>query len=279
MASLLAEVVALPVGTYFAIKSVASTKAAVSGSLLMLALGWGVVVFEGRRNRFEIEAAVSASGQSRFPAAYANWIDLGFWRRSVVSWQARRGRRHPDTVVAAVATDWANWTIKRNDRRRPRPLARRIVAVERADTVLWRPVYAPWSLRVVSAIVDFGWILGLALLSNSLGARTLAVCFDALAAAWGLWNSWLAGTTGQSIGKRVANTVLLTGGGHQLVGGPRALIRAVMHTVDLLPACSGFVAPLFDDERRTFADMLANTVVVMNPPGSVGWKDKSRNDS
>ncbi|MGQ0717158.1 MAG: RDD family protein [Pseudonocardiales bacterium] len=78
--------------------------------------------------------------------------------------------------------------------------------------------------------------------------------------AFGLWNSgYLQGTTGQSVGRRVARTKLVKIETSQPVGFGRALLRQLCHILEFF---IGFLWPLWDDKRQTFADKIVGTVVI-----------------
>jgi uncharacterized RDD family membrane protein YckC len=77
---------------------------------------------------------------------------------------------------------------------------------------------------------------------------------------FGIWNSgYLQGATGCSIGRRVAGTKLVAIPTGQPVGVRRALARQLCHVVDI---GVGFLWPLGDRKRQTFADKIVGTVVV-----------------
>lgn len=57
-------------------------------------------------------------------------------------------------------------------------------------------------------------------------------------------------------------TRLVSEGTGQPVGGLTAFLRSVAHLVDALPCFVGYLWPIRDARRQTFADKLAGTVVV-----------------
>jgi uncharacterized RDD family membrane protein YckC len=75
----------------------------------------------------------------------------------------------------------------------------------------------------------------------------------------------LQGRTGQSWGKQVLNIRLLRMQDGQPVGGGMAFLRDLCHILDGLPCILlpiGFLWPIWDARRQTFADKIINTVVV-----------------
>lgn len=135
--------------------------------------------------------------------------------------------------------------------------------VDRPSVGETRIIYTPWHRRVASNLVDFA---GLAILAGAFrehGEPTAFVVCLVIAWAWGLFNALLAGLNGQSVGKRLVGAVLVDGDSFDLIGGRRAILRMVAHIADTFPMGIGFLAPIFSRERRCFADIIMNTVVVM----------------
>jgi uncharacterized RDD family membrane protein YckC len=90
-----------------------------------------------------------------------------------------------------------------------------------------------------------------------------------------IYNSWyLQGTTGQSLGKRVAKLKLISEETGQPVGFGNAFVRQLCHIVDGLPCYVGYFAPLWEPKKQTWADKIMKTVVVNAPdtgaPGGPG---------
>jgi uncharacterized RDD family membrane protein YckC len=78
--------------------------------------------------------------------------------------------------------------------------------------------------------------------------------------AFVVWNSgYQQGTTGQSIGRRVAKTKLVKLETGEPVGFGMALLRQICHGVEF---GIGYLWPLWDPKRQTFADKIVGTVVV-----------------
>jgi uncharacterized RDD family membrane protein YckC len=72
----------------------------------------------------------------------------------------------------------------------------------------------------------------------------------------------LMGRTGQSWGKQVLNIRLLRMQDGQPVGGGIAFVRDLCHILDGLPCILlpiGFLWPIWDSRRQTFADKIVNT--------------------
>jgi uncharacterized RDD family membrane protein YckC len=82
------------------------------------------------------------------------------------------------------------------------------------------------------------------------------------ALAWSLYNAYQAGETGQSYGKKIAGTRLLAEATGQPIGGGLGIGRYFVHIVDSIPCYLGWVWPIWDSKRQTFADKLLKTAVV-----------------
>jgi uncharacterized RDD family membrane protein YckC len=88
------------------------------------------------------------------------------------------------------------------------------------------------------------------------------------ALGWTAYNRWLlAGRTGQSWGKRVTAITLISEQTGQPIGPLNAFLRDLVHILDGI-AYVGYLWPIWDDKRQTFADMLMKTIVVLAPTNS-----------
>ena len=88
-----------------------------------------------------------------------------------------------------------------------------------------------------------------------------SIFFDAVMLGWFVWN-WLVrqGKTGQTVGKKVIGVAVL-GANHQPIGPGMTLARQFAHVLDFLPCFLGYLWPIWDREKRTFADMIVGTRV------------------
>ena len=119
-----------------------------------------------------------------------------------------------------------------------------------------------WGSRVQSAIIDyFGPAIVAGIVVNAI-SRPLGLLLVLAAFGWGLYNGYLQGETGQSTGKKIAGTKLLSTTTGQPIGGGAGVGRAVVHIVDGIPCYLGYLWPLWDAKKQTFADKIMSTVVV-----------------
>lgn len=90
---------------------------------------------------------------------------------------------------------------------------------------------------------------------------SLAIIYLALL-AFGVWNLvFRQGRTGRSIGKSVLGIKLVKESTGDVAGAGLTFGRQVCHIVD---SCFllGYLWPLWDDKRQTFADKICSTVVL-----------------
>jgi uncharacterized RDD family membrane protein YckC len=80
-----------------------------------------------------------------------------------------------------------------------------------------------------------------------------------------LWNrAFKQGRTGQSVGKKVMGIKLVDEHTGQPIGAGMSFVRDLAHTLDGF-CYIGYLWPLWDDKRQTFADKILGTVVVETP--------------
>ena len=121
--------------------------------------------------------------------------------------------------------------------------------------------YADWPKRALSGLIDF---FGPFIVAELIyfGNRGLGILLYLVALAWAIYNAYLGGQTGQSYGKKIAGTRLVSEATGQPIGGGLGIGRYFVHIVDGIPCYLGFLWPLWDAKRQTFADKLLKTAVV-----------------
>jgi uncharacterized RDD family membrane protein YckC len=81
--------------------------------------------------------------------------------------------------------------------------------------------------------------------------------------AYSVYNRWyLGGTTGQSIGKKAHGLKLVSEDTGQPIGMAMAFVRDICHILDSLACFIGWLFPLWDPKRQTFADKIIRTIVI-----------------
>jgi uncharacterized RDD family membrane protein YckC len=99
-------------------------------------------------------------------------------------------------------------------------------------------------------------------LHQTTGSLALIVIGSLTQLAFFVWNTCLRqGRTGASIGKSVLG-LRLVDQDLRPIGGGRAFLRYLLHVVDALPCGLGYLWPIWDSRRQTFADKIMGTVVI-----------------
>ncbi|MGP4044908.1 RDD family protein [Streptomyces sp. 2A115] len=131
------------------------------------------------------------------------------------------------------------------------------------------PPYAHWGLRVGATLVD-GLILMVAYIPAVIGA---AMGSDSGQAIFGLisivailgvaiWMLIQEGKTGQTIGKKALGIRLLRENDGRPLGVGMAFVRRLAHFLDSIACYLGWLWPLWDSKKQTFADKVCGSVVV-----------------
>ena len=154
--------------------------------------------------------------------------------------------------------------------------------------------YAHWGKRVGGYLIDsiltslagiplwIGYVLIIAgagtttvngtttIENNDIGAAPiLLILLGSLTSlAFLIWNTFIKqGRTGYSIGKGVLGIKLIGIQSGQPIGPLMAFVRQIAHIVDSLACYLGWLWPLWDEKRQTFADKILSTVVIDQPQG------------
>jgi len=127
-------------------------------------------------------------------------------------------------------------------------------------------VLAGWWPRAAAEVIDisiytFAMIFLLTFLPGLMSDIGLIV-FVALTVLWPAFNWWyLQGTTGQTVGKKLLRIAVHNAGTSDPTGIPKAIGRYFARFLDTIPLYVGLLWPLWDEERRTFSDMVCFTRV------------------
>lgn len=126
--------------------------------------------------------------------------------------------------------------------------------------------YAHWGLRVGGFLID--WLVGVVPYGIVAAVGAAANSGGLIALGWlvwlviTVWNLWRQGVTGYSVGKQVVGIKLIREADGQPIGGWMSIARQFVHILDALPCYIGFLWPIWDDKKQTFADKVMSTVVV-----------------
>jgi uncharacterized RDD family membrane protein YckC len=122
--------------------------------------------------------------------------------------------------------------------------------------------YASWLQRVGAYLIDAGPIIVVDLILGRITV-VLTVLIWLASLAWTAYNRWYkAGTTGQSLGKKVLNLRLVSEDTGQPIGTLMAFVRDICHIIDSVICLVGYLFPLWDAKRQTIADKIVRTVVI-----------------
>lgn len=139
--------------------------------------------------------------------------------------------------------------------------------------------YAEWIKRVGAYLVDVAVVLpgylvmlvGAPMMggdNGGLAAIGVVLYFAGVAAVLGLaiWDLVLRqGRTGWSIGKQVLGIRLIAEKTGEPLGPGLTFVRMLAHVLDQLPCYLGFLWPLWDPKKQTFADKIMSSVVIEQP--------------
>lgn len=99
--------------------------------------------------------------------------------------------------------------------------------------------------------------------SASGAAVFLSVVLYLVAFGLAIWNQVVRqGRTGQSLGKSALGIRLVGAATGQPIGAVLTFVRQLAHIVDGIPCYLGYLWPLWDAKRQTFADKIMSTYVV-----------------
>ena len=134
------------------------------------------------------------------------------------------------------------------------------------------PPYARWGQRAAAWLIDnFVAFVGIGILDAAYynwgdGPRVTGWIITVIGVVWSLYNAYLAGTTGQSTGKRLMNIRLARYVDGQVVGAAFAVLRLFMNVVFwvicAIPGVLNYLWPLWDQKSQTWSDKIASSVVV-----------------
>jgi len=124
-------------------------------------------------------------------------------------------------------------------------------------------MYANWGQRVGAYLIDYVPIFVLDLIAVILHNALVWLLFILASLAWWIYNRAIqAGRTGQSLGKRTLHLRLISENTGEPIGAGMAFARDICHILDSLACYIGWLFPIWDAKRQTFADKIISTVVV-----------------
>ncbi len=127
--------------------------------------------------------------------------------------------------------------------------------------VLVQLIFVVPAVIVAIATSDIDPVTGTVTASPAGQGITLLLYFAAFVVA--LWNVvWRQGRTGQSLGKSALGIKLAGASTGQPIGAGMSFVRQLAHILDTLACFIGYLWPLWDSKKQTFADKVTSTYVV-----------------
>lgn len=132
---------------------------------------------------------------------------------------------------------------------------------------------AEWSQRALGGLIDY---VGPAVVIYILffATRSLAIFFVLwlLTLGWSLYNAYLNGTTGQSVGKKVVGLKVVGEQTGQVIGAGTGIVRWLIGVAIGIIPCLGalfqlvnLLFPLWDAKKQTLHDKAVKSVVITVP--------------
>ncbi|BBY84760.1 RDD family protein [Mycolicibacterium tokaiense] len=161
--------------------------------------------------------------------------------------------------------------------------------------VLPKEAYTSWFTRVLAALID-GLIVGIPVaIAQGIAIATgenqcttdtvdgysayctsepsalgiiITIVVGVAAFVFAIWNyGYRQGTTGSTVGKSIMKFKVVSEKTWQPIGFGLSIVRQIAHILDSLVCYLGYLWPLWDSKRQTFADKIMTTVCVpIQPP-------------
>jgi uncharacterized RDD family membrane protein YckC len=130
--------------------------------------------------------------------------------------------------------------------------------------------YATWGERFLALLYDSliigvpGVVLIVIGVAIGGGGGTAIIVLAYLGiAGFSLWNRvFLQGHTGQTLGKKRLGIKLIRENTHEVLGPGYCFVRDLAHVLDSLVCDIGYLWPLWDAKKQTFADKVCHTIEV-----------------
>jgi uncharacterized RDD family membrane protein YckC len=123
--------------------------------------------------------------------------------------------------------------------------------------------YANWGQRVGAYLIDYVPIFVLEFIGIISRNAIIYLLMILASIGWWIYNRcFQAGQTGQSLGKKTLHLRLLSEKTGEPIGAGMAFVRDICHILDSLACYIGWLFPIWDAKRQTFADKIISTVVI-----------------
>lgn len=138
------------------------------------------------------------------------------------------------------------------------------------DSLITIPLFIPYfiGIGIAAGSSTTDPVTGQATIDN--GSAVLVIILGlisgVLALAYFIWNYCLKqGKTGYTIGKGIMGIKLVKAETGQPIGAGMSFVRYLAHILDGIPCYIGYLWPLWDAQRQTFADKVIGTYVIDQP--------------
>jgi uncharacterized RDD family membrane protein YckC len=123
--------------------------------------------------------------------------------------------------------------------------------------------YSDWIHRVGAALVEGApAALVFLIFVVAIHVAILTVLIYLALLGYNIYNRWILGGQGQSLGKKALGLMLVSEETGQPIGTLNAFLRDICHAVDGVICGVGYLFPLWDVKRQTIADKIMKTVVI-----------------
>jgi uncharacterized RDD family membrane protein YckC len=93
-------------------------------------------------------------------------------------------------------------------------------------------------------------------------SKPLGIIVYLAAIVWAFYNIYQGGKNGSRWGQKIVGIRMLKEATGQPLGGGLAIARSFVHIVDGIPCYIGYLWPLWDSKKQTFADKIMSTVII-----------------
>lgn len=125
---------------------------------------------------------------------------------------------------------------------------------------------AEWPERALAGLIDLFAIGIFANIVSFAISSTLGSLLSLIGLAFAIYNAFLNGSTGRSVGKRIVGLKVVSEQTGQPIGGGLGVVRWIAHFVDSIICLVGWLFPLWDSKKQTIADKIMKTVVLTGQP-------------
>lgn len=123
--------------------------------------------------------------------------------------------------------------------------------------------YATWPKRAAAYLIDYAILVPLALVVAFAGSTRVQLWCAVADMVLLIANRWLlAGYNGRTIGRTAMRIRMVGSSTHEPIGVIAAFYRDVLHVLDTLSLCVGWIRPLWQRQHQTIADSITKAAVV-----------------